>query len=195
MTNRCIRARGFTLIELMVTLALVVILMAVAVPSLTTFQRNAQLTSFSNTMLASINAARGEAMKRGMNAMMVPSDGSSWSSGWVVFVDKDRSQQYESANDFTVLTQPAPPAYLTITPEVGSIAAESPPYIMFNASGYPVDKSMVFKELTFEVKRNDATGTEQLKQTRRIKIAFTGRVRICTPTSSPDTLCSATSGI
>lgn len=189
MRSRHATAKGFTLIELMVTLALVAILMAVAVPSLTTFQRNAQLTSFSNTMLASINAARGEAMKRGRYAMVVPTDGTNWSSGWVVFVDMDRSQVYELANDFTILTREAPPSYLTITAN-GSSAA-SPPYIMFDASGYAKTKAGGFGANTFEIRRDDVAGTDQLKQTRRLKIASTGRVRVCTPVSSTDAQCSA----
>jgi len=201
-------ARGFTLIELMVTLALVAILMAVAVPSLTTFQRNAQLTSFSNTMLASMNAARGEAMKRGRYAMVVPADGTNWSSGWIVFVDVDRSQTY-SANhdtppdphdtppdhDVTILTREAPPSYLAITPSLGSTAADSPPYIMFDASGYSKTKAGGFGALTFEIQRNDVTGSDQLTQTRRLKIASTGRVRVCTPVSSTDAQCSATASV
>ena len=186
MTKHRARAKGFTLIELMVTVSLVVILMAVAVPSLTTFQRNAQLTSFSNTMLASINAARGEAMKRGQFAVVVPSDGTNWSSGWIVFVDvavagaTPFNGVYDSASDITILTQPAPPSYLTIT---------------FDASGYSKTKAGGFGALTFEVKRNDATGADALAQTRRIKVASTGRVRVCTPVSSPDALCLATSGL
>lgn len=187
MRNRNAMVKGFTLIELMVTLALVAILMTVAVPSLTTFQRNAQLTSFSNTLLASINAARGEAMKRGRYAMVVPADAAHWSSGWIVFVDMDRSQAYEAANDFTVLTREAPPSYLVITGN-GSVAL-SLPYIMFDASGYSKTKSGGFGASTFEVKRNDVSGTDQLTQTRRIKIASTGRVRVCTPTSSTDSQC------
>lgn len=187
--------RGFTLIELMVSIALVAILMMVAVPSLTTFQRNAELTSFSNTILASINAARGEAMKRGRHAMVVPANGTSWSSGWVVFVDVDRSQAYEAANDISILTREAPPSYLTLTPSSGSTAADSTPYIMFDASGYSKTKSGGFGALTLEIKRNDVSGTDQFAQTRRVKIASTGRVRVCTPLSSTDVLCKATAAL
>jgi type IV fimbrial biogenesis protein FimT len=185
-------ARGFTLIELMVSIALVAILMMVVAPSLTTFQRNAELTSFSNTLLASINAARGEAMKRGRYAMVVPIDGTNWSSGWIVFVDMDRSQAYEAANDVSILTRGALPSYLEIPTPTGT-ANESPPYLMFDATGYSKNKAGGFGAITFQIRRNDVSGTEQLQQTRRIKIASTGRVRVCTPASSTDTLCSATS--
>lgn len=195
MKSRNTPARGFTLIELMVSIALVAVLMMVAVPSLTTFQRNAELTSFSNTMLASINAARGEAMKRGRYAMVVPADGANWSSGWIVFVDIDRSQAYETASDISVLTRDAPPSYLTLTPSSGSTAAESAPYIMFDASGYSKTKSGGFGALTLEIKRNDVSSADQFAQTRRVKIASTGRVRVCTPLSSTDTLCKATAAL
>jgi len=193
MRNQRRHGQGFTLIELLVTVALMAVLMAVAVPSLTTFQRNSELTSFSNTMLAALNAARGEAMKRGRYAMVVPVNGSNWSSGWVVFVDLDRSQDYSAADDFTLLTRDAPPSYLSITGNNTVVA--SAPYIMFDASGYSKTKAGGFGASTFEVKRNDVSGTAQLDQTRRIKIASTGRVRVCTPTSATDTRCSATAGL
>ena len=176
---------GFTLIELLVTISIAAILMMVAVPSLSTFLRNAQLTSFTNTMLAAVNAARGEAMKRGMYAMVVPVDSTSWDSGWIVFVDVDRSRTYNASSDIIVLTHEAKPSYLTIT--ANGSAAVSPPYIMYDASGYSRLKSGGFGALTLEVKRNDVTGSELLAQTRRLKIASTGRARICTPKTTSDT--------
>jgi len=189
-----VRAKGFTLIELMVTVALVAILMAVAVPSVTAFQRNAQLTSFSNTLLSAINAARGEAMKRGQSAMVVPVDGSNWRSGWVVFVDLDRSQAFTETSDFTILKREAPPSYLEIT--ATGTAAASPPYIMFDASGYAKTKAGGFPgNQSFNIKRNDASGADEFAQTRRIKIASTGRVRLCTPKSGADAQCNASSGL
>ena len=183
-------AKGFTLIELMVTIALAAILMMVAVPSFTTFMRNSQLTSFTNSLLASINAARGEAMKRGRYAMVVPTDGANWSSGWIIFIDVDRTGTYTAANDIVIATREAPPAYLTITGN-GS-ASGSSPYIMYDASGYSkLTLTGAFGASTFEIKRNDVTGAELLTQTRRLKIASTGRARICTPKTTTDILCSA----
>ena len=180
---------GFTLIELMVTVTLVAILLAVGVPSFTTFQRNAELTSATNSLLAAINAARSEAMKRGMNAMVVPTDGANWSSGWVVFVDKNRSLAYESGSDVTVLASDPPPAYLAVSGN-GSTAG-STPYILFDASGYSKLKAGGFGALTFTIARNDVTGSVLADQTRRVIISSTGRARTCKP--STDSTCGASS--
>ena len=181
--------RGFTLIELMVTLAIGVLLMMVAIPSLTTYKRNAELTSAANTLLAAINAARGEAMKRGRNAFVVPTNnGTNWNQGWVVFVDMNNSQTYTST-DTLVLSQAALPS--TLTAVANGSGQASPPYVMFDASGYSKLKgSAGFGALTFSISRNDVTGTIAYDQMRLIKIASTGRVRICKPTMASDPNCS-----
>ena len=182
--------RGFTLIELLVTLALVAILMTVAAPSFVAFQRNAELTSLANTLLASMNAARGEAMKRGRNAFVSPIDNAKWESGWVVYVDMDKSQNYSSSSDITLLSIPSTPSYIAITGTKNVIA--SPPYIMFDASGYSKDKSGGFGALTFSIARNDVSSSEIAAQTRRLIIASTGRIRLCKPVTDPTCTASAT---
>jgi len=188
-------SKGFTLIELMVTLAIAAMLLVVAVPSMVTFKRNAELTSATNTLLSAINAARGEAMKRGMNAMVVPTDnGTDWNKGWVVFVDNSTtySQAYESADDITVLTQGAMPSYLTVTGN--GTAGYTPSFIKFDASGYSKDKMNAFPgNLTLNLVRNDASGSDVSKQTRRIIISATGRARTCMPASANDSTCLAAS--
>lgn len=181
---------GFTLIELMVTLALAAILMAIATPTFTSFRRNSELTSFANNMIASINAARGEAMKRGRRAMIVPTDGINWSSGWVVFVDIDFNATYNSASDVTIVTAEPPPSYIDVSGN-GS-AAPGTPYIMFDASGFPKVTSGGFGALTFTIERNDVSAGEVAEQTRRIIISSAGRVRTCKPSTDPTCGVSAT---
>jgi type IV fimbrial biogenesis protein FimT len=182
---------GFTLIELMVTLSMVAILMAVGVPSFTTFQRNAELTSFTNSLIAGMNAARGEAMKRGRNAMVVPTDGANWRNGWTVFVDVNRNGTYDEGTDVTVLKREAAPSYLTVTNKAASSADGL--YIMYDASGYSKLTGGAFGARTVQVARNDVTGSELLAQTRRIKIASTGRALVCTPLTATDMNCQDSS--
>lgn len=175
----------------MVTLALAAILMMVAVPSFTAYQRNSELTSFANTLLASVNAARGEAMKRGMNAMVVPAVGTDWDGGWVVFVDVNRNQAYDAAQDIAIFSGEAKPSYLTVSGN--GTTSGTAPYVMYDASGYSKTTSGGFGASTFEIKRNDVSGTAQWAEIRRLKIASTGRARICTPKNSTDSECSASS--
>lgn len=181
--------RGFTLIELMVTLTIAAVLALVAVPSFTAYKRNAELTSTINTLLSAINAARSEAMKRGMQAMVVPTDGRSWSKGWIVFVDKDGNKAYSEENDITIMTQEALESYFSIS-GTGS-AAGTAPYILYDGSGYSRLKNDGFSALTLSLSRNDLSGRSLYEQTRRIVIAKTGRVRTCKPASATDTSCAA----
>jgi type IV fimbrial biogenesis protein FimT len=135
--------RGFTLIEMMVAIAVLVILAMIAVPSFREASLSSQLRSSANDFIASANFARSEAIKRGTTVTMcVSADGSScgaggWEQGWIV-LSGTTVLQHESAapSGFKVSAlgsvanlsfQPigvgATPATLTVcraTPTVGS---------------------------------------------------------------------------
>lgn len=182
-------ATGFTLIELMVTLAIAAILLMVAAPSMVAFKRNSELTSLSNTLLSAVNAARSEALKRNMAAYITPADkGDSWAVGWVVFVDKNNNQQYDGeSTDQLVLTQSAPASYFSV--KGNGSASESAAYIRFDSSGYPKTKNGGFGNLAFTITRNDLDSKELYENTRRLVIDRVGRVRICKPKSDKDAAC------
>lgn len=84
------RQRGFTMVELMVALAVLAILLGIAVPSMTQFSFRSKLRSYSNEVVASALLARSEAIKRNQTVTLcVSSDGTScasgsWESGWIV---------------------------------------------------------------------------------------------------------------
>jgi type IV fimbrial biogenesis protein FimT len=166
MTFRHLTSKGFTLIELLVTVALIAVAMSIAVPSMATFMRNAELVSTTNTLLASINSARSEAMKRGMDAMVRPVDSTNWANGWTVFVDAARTGNASDAANITIATQAALPSYFSVTGF----------NVTFNASGFAKGSP---PNGLFTLMRNDVSGAEQLKQTRKIYVDLTGRVRSC----------------
>ncbi|WP_394787639.1 GspH/FimT family pseudopilin [Rhodoferax sp.] len=184
---------GFTLIELMTTLVIAAVLLMTAVPSMVTYKRNAELTSATNTLFAAISTARGEAMKRGTYAMVVPTNnGTEWNTGWVVFVDGValHNRTYDVSEDKTILVQGALPSYISVTGN--NTAGATPAYIMFDASGYSKTKTDTFGNLTLTITRTDTYGSSIYDQTRRIKILETGRIRTCKPASASDATCSAT---
>jgi type IV fimbrial biogenesis protein FimT len=83
------KQHGFTLVELMVVLAIMAAMMAMAVPSFQNTIDQNRLTGKSAELANAIRTARTEAMKRGAGARVTvaPVTSSTWTSGWKVFVD------------------------------------------------------------------------------------------------------------
>lgn len=186
------RAGGFTLIELMVALAVLAILTTIATPSFVSFLRNSELTSFTNKLVAAINTARSEAMKTGRNAYVIPASDSSWSKGWRVFIDLNGNASFDEGTDLTVLTERAPPAYLQIAGT--NDAGASAPYLSFGGTGYARVKSGSSNtaNAVMTIKRNDASQAAADAETRRVIVAITGRVRACRPSTDQGCTTDAT---
>lgn len=89
--------RAFTLTELMVTVAVAAILLAVAVPSFRVFIQNAQVNTTADGFLSAIQQARSEAITRGDAVLLCrtadpdsndcgTSGANDWSGGWLMYV-------------------------------------------------------------------------------------------------------------
>jgi len=90
MTHSRLMARGFTLLELMITLVVATILLLVAVPSFEDIIVNNRLSAYAGRFTSSVQLARSEAIKRNTQvSVCVSSDGTScgsgnWQQGWIV---------------------------------------------------------------------------------------------------------------
>ncbi|MGJ3700025.1 GspH/FimT family pseudopilin [Variovorax sp. AFSI2.2] len=85
------RTRGFTLVELMVTIVVLVVLVSMALPSFDYIKLSSRLNSYSTDLVAGSQVARSEAIKRNAQVTLcVSSNGTScattgqWETGWIV---------------------------------------------------------------------------------------------------------------
>ncbi len=95
-------ARGLTLVELMLVLALLGILTVVAVPGFQSLQQRTQMRAEATRLLAALNLARSEAVRRNVPVSLCPSsfavsasldcDGD-YSAGWIVFSNPGKSPE------------------------------------------------------------------------------------------------------
>ncbi|MFQ5642396.1 MAG: GspH/FimT family pseudopilin [Thiogranum sp.] len=107
------KERGFTLIELMVALAVAAILLTTGIPAMRDFIRDNRLTAATNTFVSTLNIARSEAITQGRSASVCVSSnqtncsGSNWQSGWIVWVDSDGDGGFD-ANEVLRVVEPLP---------------------------------------------------------------------------------------
>ncbi len=85
------KLKGFTLFELMVTLAVAAIIISFGVPGFMSFIQNNRAATHTNDLVAALNLGRSEAARRGAAVTLCSSangatcSGSNdWSNGWII---------------------------------------------------------------------------------------------------------------
>lgn len=108
------KERGLTMIELMVTVAILALLASLAGPSFIRLVKSNAMSSGVNAFMADVRYARSEAVRRGGRVMLcrseLPEDpnpvcapdaggsGKGWATGWFVFHDADGSGAKNAAD-------------------------------------------------------------------------------------------------
>lgn len=99
------RSGGFTIVELLVTMAVLAIVLGLAVPSFNDMMLASKLRSVASEFAMSSRLARSEARNRNRDiTLCVSTDGQTctggaWTDGWIVFEDEDGDGAIDAAND------------------------------------------------------------------------------------------------
>ncbi len=102
------RLAGFTLIELMITIAIIGITLVFAGPNIISFIQNYRITTQTNNLLADLQLARNNSVSQGIRVSVCASTngaacgGTNWSVGRIVFTDVNGNGAVDVATD-TVL--------------------------------------------------------------------------------------------
>jgi type IV fimbrial biogenesis protein FimT len=185
--DRSAYPRGFTLVELMVVVAVVAVLLGMAAPNLGSFQRSSELRATSASFLAALQTARTEAVKRGVNVYMVPATADDWSTGWVVFADTNWDQVFTRGTDPVLVEMGRLPAKTRVAGGVAEAAQFSDGtsrYIRFNGSGFPQSKTNIPISGAIEF---GVAGSAEPR--RRVVLNIVGRVRVCDPARDTSSDC------
>ncbi len=91
---------GFTLVELMVTLAIAAILLTSGVPSFANLIKDNRLSTKTNELVTSLSLARSEAIKQGRTVNIKRN--ASWAQGWKIWVDTDGDNNLDPGEEIRV---------------------------------------------------------------------------------------------
>jgi type IV fimbrial biogenesis protein FimT len=151
--------KGFTLIELMITVAIMSIMLTVGLPSFRSIIASNRLTSTTNSMVSALQLAKSEAMKQ-HKTVVIRKKNNDWKNGWEVFVDDlIENKVFDSGETVLVVT-----TFDSVNSTI-QIVPTYTNYISFSATGRAAAGHFTF-----------CSGTDY----RSVIIATTGRIRTST---------------
>ena len=165
--------RGFTIIEVMVSLAVLTVLIAIAIPTFSNTIKRYRITAIRDELTASLQMARSEAIRRGVQIIVMRNtvncifdmpDSQDWHCGWRLVVDSN-DNGIVNASEEVIQNTVLPTGYMLGHPNAGS-----PSKIIANRRGQisPLANRFVISPI--------ATGVAD-PETMTICIGSGGRIR------------------
>jgi type IV fimbrial biogenesis protein FimT len=163
------RQGAWTLVEVLIILAVVSILITAAVPPMQDFITHNRMSTAVNTFISSLYLARSEAVKRAQNVKVCPTTdyvkctgGSDWDPGWMVFLDVNDNDSVDLISDVVLQQNPALPSRFRIIGSGGRSDA------VFHSTGHAAGSNNTFK----------FCDTREVANTRKVYLSNEGRIRL-----------------
>jgi len=172
--RRATKEVGVTLVEIIIVIAILVVLMALGMPSFSEWIQNAQIRTGAESVLSGIQLARNEAVKRNSNVEFVLGNpGAQGGTNWTVREAADGTVIQEATagegSRNTILT-PTPGDATTITfNSLGRLPV----------TGLNVDGSSVITRIDVDVPESVLAADKT--RDMRITIGAGGQIRLCDP--------------
>jgi type IV fimbrial biogenesis protein FimT len=159
-----ISSLGFTLVELLVALAVFSILLSLAAPSSRNMVTNSRLSTQTNEMVTFFSLARTEALKRSTEVRVIPVDSLDWSRGMSIIADANKDGDFTDPGDIIRIASALEGASSLTADGTNNL---SNPYVTFNSRGALQPTGDTF---SFLLSPPVCTG----QQTRLITVVTTG---------------------
>lgn len=106
--------KGFTLIELMIAIAILSVLLSIAIPGFRQFLISTRLTSQANQLVGDLAYARNEAGTKNRNVIVCiaatptscATSGDDWALGWLIWSDLNGNSSLDAATEILKYTAP-----------------------------------------------------------------------------------------
>jgi type IV fimbrial biogenesis protein FimT len=167
-------ARGFSIVELVVTLAVAAVLLAAAIPSFQSVIRSNRMSSQANELVTAFTLARSEAVKRNGTIAVCSADtstspptcGTDWAEGTMVFADADGDGVHDTGEEIVrVFRAINPDDSITATPSTVNV-------VQFTGRGM----TTLTGALQLQLEPGDCETDEQIR--RDFTLDTNGRVRV-----------------
>lgn len=165
------KSSGFSLLEFLVAIIILVILITIAMPNFRAVLQNNRTQSLANELVSALNLARSEAIKRGISVSLcaaadstLSSCGSNWNNGWLVFTNPNEDASFDNNTSEILLRtqQIIGPGYaISNTPSSGVAT--------YTSTGFPLSTT---GNMVFTINASGCTGNNN----RNVTISTTGRI-------------------
>ena len=173
---------GFSMVELMITVVIFSVIVALALPSYRAFVQNTYIRSTAESIINGLQLARAEAVKRNTQVRFMLGANSAWTVGCLVVVGDNNG---DGVDDCPAIIQShstgeGSSTSVTVTPNPGTANS-----VIFSNLGMVNVNAATFTEINVDVNASALSSDES--RNLRIVVGAGGNARMCDPNVTEST--------